>query len=216
MTSHVGDEHSTLQELGRNKLDLMTQPTGWPTAVRGLLAVIFGIIALANPQGAALALVVIFAAWAFVDGGFAFVVAARRGREGLRWGWFVFEGLVSIAAGVVALVSPRLTILALTILIALRAIVLGVIAITAAFSSKETQHRWLYGLTGVVSVLFGIMLLSEPFFGALAVIWAIGVYAIIFGVMMLTLGLQVHFRGERRGRPSERAWGARTPTPVHG
>jgi uncharacterized membrane protein HdeD (DUF308 family) len=202
------------------RLDMLTQPTGWPMAVRGLLAILFGVIALANPQAAAFGLVVVFAAWAFVDGAFAFFVAARRGREGMRWGWFVFEGLVSVAAGIVALAAPRLTILALTFLVALRAIILGVITASAAITSRETPHRWLYGLTGVVSALFGILLLSEPFVGALAILWAIGVYAIIFGVMMVAVGLRVHFRGEgrepSRDVSSREGWTARPPTPVHG
>lgn len=201
------------------RLDMLTQPTGWPTAIRGLLAILFGVIALASPQAAAIGIVVVFAAWAFADGVFAFFVAARRGREGMRWGWFVFEALVSIAAGIIALAVPRLTILVLTLLVALRAIILGVITVSAAFTSRETPHRWLYGVTGVVSALFGVLLLSEPFVGALAILWAIGVYAIIFGAMMVAVGLRVHFRGEGREPldvSSREGWTARPPKPVHG
>lgn len=201
------------------RFDLLTQPTGWPTAIRGTLAIVFGIIALASPTSAALALAIVFGVWAFVDGIFAFVVAARRGREGQRWGWFLFEGLVSIAAGIVAFVYPGVTILVLTILVIARAIVLGLVTVTAAFTSRETAHRWLYAITGVVSTLFGILLMVElfrsPVIGVLAVVWAIGVYAIIIGAMMLGLGLYIHFHGERHRAPGE-TWTTRPMTPAHG
>jgi uncharacterized membrane protein HdeD (DUF308 family) len=206
----------------RGPHDALTQSGGWPTAIRGLLAIVFGVIALTSPGSTALAFVILFALWAFIDGGMAFVVAARRGREGLRWGWFVFEGIVSIAAGVLALAYPHLTVLALTIIVAARAIVLGAIEIYGAIASREAPHRWLYGLTGVVSVLFGAMLLWHPLVGALALIWTIGMYAIVAGVMLLALGIQVGWREHRehteraehgpRGEP----WGQQTPNPAQG
>jgi uncharacterized membrane protein HdeD (DUF308 family) len=200
--------------------DSLTHSTGWPTVIRGLLAILFGVIALARPQATALALVILFAVWAFVDGGFAFYVAAQRGRLGMRWGWFLFEGIVSIAAGVLALSYPGVTVVVLTILVAARAIMLGVIMLTSAFTSKESPHRWLYALTGVVSALFGFMLLVHPMVGALALVWTIGIYAIIFGVAMLALGFQVH-RHHRREMPREpesrgEAWGPPKPTPAPG
>jgi uncharacterized membrane protein HdeD (DUF308 family) len=200
--------------------DPLTHSTGWPTIVRGLLAILFGVIALARPQATALALVILFAVWAFMDGGFAFYVAAQRGRAGVRWGWFLFEGLVSIAAGILALAYPGVTVLVLTILVAARAIVLGAIMLTSAFTSKESPHRWLYALTAVVSVLFGFMLILHPLVGALALIWTIGIYAIIFGVTMDALGFQVQrqHRREKSQHPESRgeAWGPQAPTPSPG
>jgi uncharacterized membrane protein HdeD (DUF308 family) len=127
--------------------DPLTHSTGWPTIVRGLLAILFGVIALARPQATALALVIVFAVWAFVDGGFALYTATQRGRLGMRWGWFLFEGLVSIGAGIVALSVPGFTILVLTIVVAARAIVMGAIMLTTAFTSKgsppsSSASRW--------------------------------------------------------------------------
>jgi uncharacterized membrane protein HdeD (DUF308 family) len=200
--------------------DPLTHSTGWPTIVRGLLAILFGFIALARPQATALALVIVFAIWAFVDGGFALYTATQRGRRGMRWGWFLFEGIVSIGAGIVALSVPGLTILVLTIVVAARAIVMGAIMLTSAFTSKESPHRWLYGLTGVLSGLFGFLLLLHPMVGALALVWTIGIYAIIFGITMDALGIQVQMR-HRREKPHEpesrgETWGQQAPTPTPG
>jgi len=165
--------------------------------MRGLLAILFGFVALANPGATAMALVIVFAAWAFADGVFAFVAAARRGRAGQRWGWFLFEGLVSVGAGVVALAYPHITLLVLVVVTAVRAIVLGMLAIGGAMTWQGSRSRWIYGLTGVVSILFGAALLWRPLAGALALIWTLGVYAIVFGVMMVALG--IHIRGMQHG-----------------
>lgn len=218
MKSHIELQPTAAREPLAERLaaaEPMTRSAGWPTALRGLLAIAFGVIALANPRATALALVIVFAVWAFVDSGFAFYIAVRRGREGQRWGWFVFEGMVSIAAGVLALSYPGLSILVLTIVVAARAMVLGIVTLVAACTSKESPHRWLYGLTGVVSVLFGVLLLWHPLIGALALIWTVGIYAIIFGVTLLALGIQVLMH-RRREEPREPGWGPRMPTPAQG
>jgi uncharacterized membrane protein HdeD (DUF308 family) len=184
------ESHAPLEPAPSEK----TSSTGWMIATRGLLAILFGVITLVNPRAAAIAFVAIFAAWAFIDAAFAFVVAARRGRWGLRWGWFLFEGLVSVAAGVIAITYPRVTLIALVFIVALRAMILGVLELGGAFSWKgvDRGERWLYGVAGVVSLLFGILLIAEPFVGALALLWTIGIYAIIFGVTTLIAGLRHH------------------------
>jgi uncharacterized membrane protein HdeD (DUF308 family) len=163
-------------------------------ALRGLLAIAFGVFALAKPGATTGVLVLLFAIWSFVDCAAAFVVAARRGRAGARWGWTMFEGLVSLAAGVVALSYPRATLVVLTIVVAIRAMMLGVLGAGAALAHKDTPARWLRVITGVVSVIFGFMLLGQPMVGALAIVWALGVYAIIVGVMMLGQSWQIHAR----------------------
>jgi uncharacterized membrane protein HdeD (DUF308 family) len=165
---------------------------GWMVAIRGALAIAFGIIALLNPRATAMALVIVFAAWAFIDAVFAFGVAAWRGRAGLRWGWFLFEGLVSVAAGIVAIAFPKLTLLVLVLIIAFRAIALGALEIGGAFWWKGAEWRWLYAVAGIVSILFGILLLIEPLSGVVALLWAIGIYAIIVGSAMLIAGIRAH------------------------
>jgi uncharacterized membrane protein HdeD (DUF308 family) len=166
--------------------------TGWSIALRGVLAVVFGIIALASPRIAAGAFVIVFAIYALVDGAVALSTAARRGRAGLHWGWFLFEGLVSLAIGVLALVYPGMTLLLLVLFVAIRALVLGILEIGGAIGWKGIESRWLLGITGVVSLLFGLVLLWNPLAGGLALIWVIGIYAIVFGAMLIALGLHVH------------------------
>lgn len=163
----------------------------WSILLRALLAIVFGIIALSKPGAAAAAFVIVFAVYALADGAMAFVQAVWRGRAGLRWGWYLVEGIASVAAGVIALAYPAVTLLVIVLLVALRAIVLGLVEVVGAFSFKGFESRWLLGLTGVVSVLFGIVLLANPLAGSLALIWVVGIYAIVFGAMLFGHGLQV-------------------------
>jgi uncharacterized membrane protein HdeD (DUF308 family) len=166
--------------------------TGWSIAFRGVLAVVFGLIALSSPHTAAAAFIFAFAIYAFVDGAVALSTAARRGRVGLHWGWFLFEGIVSVAAGVLALVYPEMTLLLLVLFIAIRALALGILEIGGAIAWKGIESRWLLGITGVVSILFGLLLLWNPLAGGLALVWVIGVYSLVFGAMLIALGLHVH------------------------
>lgn len=164
---------------------------GWAIALRGILAVIFGIIALRSPHVVAKAFVIVFAIWAFADAILDFVLAGQRGRAGERWGWYVFEGLVSVALGVIALAFPAITFLTLVLLIGIRAIVMGILEVVAAFSWEGAESRWLLGITGVLSIMLGILLLGSPAVGGVALLWTIGIYAIVFGVMLFALGLRM-------------------------
>jgi hypothetical protein len=158
-------------------------------ALRGILAVVFGIIALRSPNIAAAAFVILFAVWAFADGILDLGMAARFGRAGLSWGWYALMGIVSIGLGVLALAYPGITMLALILLVAIRAIVVGVFELVSAFS-WEVESRWLLGLTGVLSIVFGILIFGSPGIGGLALVWTIGVYAIIIGVGLFVQGVK--------------------------
>jgi uncharacterized membrane protein HdeD (DUF308 family) len=164
---------------------------GWAVALRGILAVIFGVIAIRSPDIAASAFVIVFAIYAFADGVFDFFLAAQLGRAGQRWGWYLVEGIASIAVGVIALAYPAVTLLAAVLLIGIRAIAVGVFELVGAFSWEGLESRWLLGITGVVSILFGVLLLASPATGGLALLWTIGVYAIVFGTMLFALGLRM-------------------------
>jgi uncharacterized membrane protein HdeD (DUF308 family) len=169
--------------------------------LRGVLAVIFGVIVVRSPTLAASALVIVFAIYAFADALLDFFMAVRRGRAGLRWGWYLFEGLASVALGVLALAFPGITILLAVLLIGIRALVLGIVELAAAFSGKgATEPRWLIGLAGALSILFGILLLARPAAGALALVWMIGVYALVFGVALFALGLRMLWTGHEETR----------------
>jgi uncharacterized membrane protein HdeD (DUF308 family) len=174
-----------------SSMDSVARKAGWAVALRGVLAVIFGIIALRSPNVVAGAFVIVFAIYAFADGILDFTIAGQMGRAGRPWGWHVFEGLVSIALGVIALVYPAVTLVTVILLIGLRAIVMGILELVAAFSWEGTESRWLLGITGVLSILLGVLLLGSPVAGGAAILWTIGVYAIVFGLMLFVVGLRM-------------------------
>lgn len=177
-------------------LEAQDHPSGWAMVLRGVLAVVFGVIVIRSPNLAASALVILFAIYAFVDAGLDFFVAARRGRAGLRWGWYLFEGIVSVALGVLALAFPGVTIFLAVLLIGIRALVLGIVELAAAFSGRAAlEPRWLIGVAGALSILFGILLLARPAAGALALLWMIGAYALVVGVALFALGLRMLWTG---------------------
>ena len=103
----------------------------------------------------------------------------------------LFAGIAAVALGVIALAYPGVTLLALVLLIGIYAIAQGVLELVAAFSWEELDSRWLLGLTGVLAVIMGILLLSSPGAGGLALLWTIGVFAIVYGVALFALGVRI-------------------------
>jgi uncharacterized membrane protein HdeD (DUF308 family) len=187
-------------------LDLLTR-NWWLLVVRGVLGILFGILALVWPGVTIAALVLLFGAYAIVDG-VATLYAAITGREGADRGrrpasgghrvWLAIEGLLGIGAGLVAFFWPGITALVLLWVIAFWAILTGVMEVAAAIRlRREINNEWLLGLAGVASVLFGILLLVLPGAGALALIWLIGIYALVFGVILIVLGLRLRGAGHR-------------------
>jgi uncharacterized membrane protein HdeD (DUF308 family) len=134
-----------------------------------------------------------------------FVLADRFGRAGLRWGWYLFEGIASVALGVIALAYPGLTLVVLVLLVGLRAIALGVFELAGAFALREPESRWLLGLTGVLSLVLGVMLLASPVGGGAALIWTIAVYGIVFGVALFVLGLHMFGAAKPEAAPHKPA-----------
>ena len=170
----------------------------WVVALRGVLAIVFGILTALMPGITLFALVMLFGAYALVDGGFAIVTALRRrGGEG-PWRTLLLEGLVGVAAGVISFVWPGLTALALVYLIGVWAVFTGVLEIVAAIRLRRLikGEVWL-ALTGVLSVAFGVLVLWAPGTGALALVLWIGAYAIVFGILLLALAFRLRgLRGE--------------------
>jgi uncharacterized membrane protein HdeD (DUF308 family) len=169
----------------------------WVLAVRGALAVLFGLLALIWPGITVLALVLLFGAYALVDGVMALYTALfDRGRPGGRVGWLVLEGVAGVLAGIGAVVWPGITALVLLYLIAAWALVTGVAEILAAIRlRREIEGEWLMILTGALSILFGILAFLFPSAGALAVVWLIAAYAIAFGVVMVILAFRLRRHG---------------------
>src|SRR5512135_3769825 len=157
----------------------------WALVLRGLFAVLFGIMALAWPGITLGALVLLYGAYALADGVFA-IAAVMAGRTGGRpWWSLLVEGLVGIAVGIMTFAWPGITALVLLYLIAAWAFVTGIFEIVAAIRLREEiRGEWLLALSGILSILFGLALVVYPGAGALAVIWVIGAYAIASGVLM--------------------------------
>ncbi len=163
----------------------------WALALRGLFAVLFGVATFIWPSISLAVLVALFGAYAVVDGILATVVALSHTHTP-RWWVLLVEGLVGIGAGVIAFLYPSITAMALLMLIAAWAIVTGIMEVVAAIQlRKEVKDEWLLALSGVLSVVFGVLLVLQPTAGALAVLWLIGAYAILFGVSELVLAFRL-------------------------
>jgi uncharacterized membrane protein HdeD (DUF308 family) len=162
----------------------------WALVLRGLFAVLFGIMAFAWPRLTLEVLVLLFGAYALVDGVFA-IAAALVGRpRGMPWWALLVEGLIGVAVGIVTFVWPGITALVLLYLIAAWAVLTGVFEIVAALRlRKEIRGEWLLALSGILSVLLGVALVIRPGAGALALVWLIGAYAIASGVLLIALGI---------------------------
>ena len=150
--------------------------------IRGLLAVIFGVLVLVWPGITILALAIVFAAYVFVDG-IGLIVSGVDARGGRRW-WYVLAGVVGVTAGVAAAVWPGVTVLVLVVWAGAWAVVTGVLEIAAAVRG-EGSGRWLMALAGVLSVLAGLLILIWPEIGALALATVLGIYALAAGVTLL-------------------------------
>ena len=175
----------------------------WLLMARGIFAVIFGLIALFWPDVTLYALVLLFGAYALLDGIFAIAAAITGADPETRWWVLVLEGIAGVAAAAIAFVWPGITALALLYLIAAWAILTGVLEIVAAIRlRKEIQGEWLMVLSGIVSVLFGVYIALFPGLGALAVVWLIGTFAIFFGVVMIGLGWRLRNRAHAVAAPT--------------
>jgi len=163
----------------------------WALVLRGVFAVLFGIGTFFWPGLTLAVLVLLYGGYLFIDGILAVLWALARRRERFPWAVFL-AGLASLAAGVVTLFMPGVTALVLLYVIAVWAIVRGVFEIIAAFHlRRELRNEWLLALNGVLTVLFGVVLIVAPGAGALAVLWLIGAFAIVVGIVMISLGIRL-------------------------
>jgi uncharacterized membrane protein HdeD (DUF308 family) len=164
----------------------------WALLIRGIAAVIFGILAFVWPQPTLVALVILFGAYAFVDGVFAIVAAVRAAQAHERWWPFVLEGLVGLAIAAITVYDLRVTLVALYLTIAAWAFVTGILEIAAAIQLRKTlANEWLLILAGLCSILFGVLMIWHPVAAALAIIWIIATYAIVFGILMIALAFRL-------------------------
>src|SRR6202140_1679905 len=181
----------------------------WVLAIRGVLGIAVGLLALVLPAATmlALALVLLFAAYMLVDGVFAIMAAVRAAREHERWGLLVLEGVADIVAGVIAVVWPGITVLAFVLLVAAWAVVSGSLMLVAGYRLNIEHGRWWLLLAGALSVAYGALLVVAPMIGALVLTWWFGAYALLFGVALLLLpfGLKARNGGGSPPAPAQPA-----------
>lgn len=169
--------------------------------IRGLFAILFGVIALIFPGLTLATLVYLFAAYAIVEGVMNLYQAFSSRDNNTHWGWSLFEGLVALAAGIGAFFLPQITGITLLFLIAFFAIFTGIAEIVAAIRlRKEIDNEIWLGLSGIVSLIFGGFILFDPLGGALATAWLIGLYAIAFGGMLVALAFRLRNTDEEPRR----------------
>jgi uncharacterized membrane protein HdeD (DUF308 family) len=170
----------------------------WILLIRGLAALLFGVLCFAQPGLSLATLVLMFGAYSMVDGFLGVFVAVSGRKEIEDWWVLLLWGLVSIIVGILTFAAPSITALILLFYIAIWAVASGVLQIALAIRlRKEIEGEWLMILAGVLSIAFGLILMVKPGEGALAVIWIIGGYAVAFGVALAILGFRLRSFGNR-------------------
>ena|SRR5256884_1219785 len=164
----------------------------WVPVLRGIAAIVFGVIAFVYPGLTVAVLVLLFGAWVLVDGVFRIVGAIGHRASDPDWGWQLVIGILGIIIGFLTFHAPAITALVLVIYIAAWALMIGATEIAVAFKlRREIKGEWFLILMGLLSIVFAIMLLWNPLPGALALVWLIASYAIVFGFLGIILGFRL-------------------------
>jgi uncharacterized membrane protein HdeD (DUF308 family) len=165
----------------------------WMYALRGVVAVIFGVVALIWPEQALQALVLLFGAYALVDGIFAVIAGIASYRYFERWWAVLLEGVAGVVIGLLTFFWPNITALVLLYFIAAWALITGIFEIVAAIQLRRViTGEWMLILGGLLSILFGVLLFVFPEAGAVSVIWVIGIYAVVFGISEIIFAFRLH------------------------
>ena len=164
----------------------------WVPVIRGIAAIVFGIIAFAYPGLTVATLVLFFGAWVLIDGIFRVVGAIGHRASDPDWGWHIVIGIIGIIVGLLTFHAPQITALALVIYIAAWALMIGASEIALAVKlRREIKGEWFLILMGLASIVFAIVLLWNPVVGAAAVIWLIAWYAVVLGVLAIFFGFRL-------------------------
>ena len=166
----------------------------WALVIRGVIAVAFGLAALVAPGVVAATLVLVFGAYALVDGVFAIIAAVLALGKHERWGLLLLEGVLGIVAGAAAWTFPTLAIVVFITLLAVWAVITGGLALAAAFQLDTRHGNWIIGLGGLVSILWGVLLWTWPIAGAWVLTIWFGAYALLFGSALIAFGLRLRTR----------------------
>lgn len=163
----------------------------WVLLIRGIAAILFGIIALAMPGLTAYVLVIAFGAYTLVDGIMAIYLGfKRRGNDDAWWTWII-DGILSIVIGLVAMIWTSATAVVFIIWIAAWAIVVGIMRIIAAIRlRKEIEGEWALILSGLLMIIWGVLIAMTPAAGLLSIAWLLGIFSFMVGVMMVVLAFR--------------------------
>jgi uncharacterized membrane protein HdeD (DUF308 family) len=174
----------------------------WLFTLRGVFGIIFGLFALIFTGPTMLSMALVFSAYMLVDGVAGIVSAVREMRRKDRWGLLVFEGLLNIAVGVIAFLWPGITVLAFVLLVAAWAILSGALMMAAGFRLNLDHDRWWLVLGGLLSLVYGALLVATPLIGVIVLTWWIGAYAFAFGVSLIIFSFKLRSRQHERGSPT--------------
>jgi uncharacterized membrane protein HdeD (DUF308 family) len=164
----------------------------WVPVIRGIAAIVFGVIAFTHPVMAIATLVLLFGAWVLIDGIFRIVAAIRHRGSDPDWAWQLVIGIIGIIVGLLTFHAPQVTALALVIYIAAWALMIGASEIVMAVKLRhEIKGEWLLILMGLASIVFAVLLLWNPVAGAAAVIWLIAWYAVVLGILAIFFGFRL-------------------------
>lgn len=163
----------------------------WALALRGVAAVLFGIIAFALPGVTLTVLVLFFAAYLLIDGVFALIAGLKAAEHHQRWGALALEGILDLIAGALVVMWPGLTLVVFIYMAAFWALVSGITLLVAAFRLHRQHGEWMMILAGILSIAWGVAVAVFPIAGILMWAWWIGAYALIFGIAMLVLAFRL-------------------------
>lgn len=181
--SHSGSEGTVSSQIAQ---------AAWFPILRGIVAILFGAIALFRPGIGLSVLVILFGIYAFIDGVLALISSVRMASRHDPWLALLFEGIVGVAAGIIAFRAPWITALALVYVIGAWAVITGIMGIATAIQLRNLiPGEWAWALGGILSIAVGFLLFWQPLAGIVAVVWTIGIYAILFGGLMIYVGTRM-------------------------
>jgi uncharacterized membrane protein HdeD (DUF308 family) len=188
----------------------------WILALRGAIAILFGVLTLWRPDMTLLALVALFAAFAILTGGVAMVGALKHRATDEDWRLILLFGLVGIGAGILTIIHPDLTALMLVLVIAAYALVSGVLDIAAAVRLRRViKDEWLLVLSGAAAIAFGVLAFLFPAAGAMAMMWMISLYALLMGGLLVGLAFRLRTLAKAPRKIEQRVTPDRRMSPAH-
>jgi uncharacterized membrane protein HdeD (DUF308 family) len=173
---------------GQDTMNAFLAHRWWIIALRGVIAILFGIVALAIPGAVLLSLALLFGIYLLVDGVLGLVGTVRAVSTHGHWVMLLAEAVLNILMGLIALFIPTVAVLAFVLLMAAWALISGGLMVAAAVRLHVSHGRWWLALGGIVSLIWGVLLVAAPLIGAVVLAWWLGIYAIMFGIALLACG----------------------------